>query len=109
MEDLKTILKAELVQYAGQGLNCYAFPLFDDQHQTYAVNVVDYPQRKRASDMVVFARLLGDTIIIEEDFSDKPFYQALMAKGIPREQIVLIYQGESYPAGAIPAEAKPSI
>lgn len=45
MADLKEILKAELIHYAGQGANCFAFPIFDDEHQTYSVNVVvSHPQ-----------------------------------------------------------------
>jgi hypothetical protein len=43
------------------------------------------------------ARVVGDKIIIEEDRSfDKPLHEALMGNaGIPREQIILAYAGES--------------
>jgi hypothetical protein len=67
-----------------------------------------YPTRKRPSDLVVFARLVDNKVIIEEDFSDKPLVDKLLRRGIPREQVVLIYQGESYANGAIPNAPAPS-
>jgi hypothetical protein len=46
------------------------------------------------------ARVVGDKIFIDEDTTDKPLYEALMANaGIPREQIVLAYAGETPPQG----------
>lgn len=107
MATLTEILKSELIHYAGHGANCFAFPIFDDDHQTYTVNVVDYPIRKRPSDLIIFARVLEDKIIIEEDFSDKPLVEKLVQQGIARDQIVLIYQGEPYPIGAIPTMPMP--
>jgi hypothetical protein len=42
MENLTTILKDTLTVYTGIGFRNYGFPVFDDAHQTYSVNVVDY-------------------------------------------------------------------
>jgi sulfur carrier protein ThiS len=36
-------------------------------------------------------------VIIEYDGTDKPLLDALLQRGIPREQIVLAYQGEPIP------------
>jgi hypothetical protein len=46
----------------------------------------------------VLAQVVGDKVIILEDRTDKPLYEALMINGgIPREQIILAYAGESLP------------
>ena len=38
---------------------------------------------------------LGDTIVVECGLNDKPLVDALVQAGVPREQIVLVYAGES--------------
>jgi hypothetical protein len=47
-------------------------------------------------------QIVGDKIVIEADFTDKPLYKALLNQGIPRDQIILAYAGETYPPKAIP-------
>jgi hypothetical protein len=46
MAELKIILKQEVKKYAGsgRGANLLLFPLLDDEHQTYGVVAVNYPQ-----------------------------------------------------------------
>jgi hypothetical protein len=99
MATLKEILKEEVRKYAGsgRGANLLVFPLLDDEDLTYGVVSVDYPQRKEGAGVVVMARLMGDKIIIEEDTTDKPLLDALLQRGVPREQILLAYQGEIIP------------
>lgn len=96
MVRLKEILREEVLKYAGsgRGINLRLFPLLDDEHQTYGVAAVDYPTREAPSDLVVFARLEQDTIIIEEDLTDKKLVDALLQRHIPREKIILAYEGE---------------
>jgi hypothetical protein len=43
---------------------------------------------------VVMAQVVGEKAVIIEDVTDKPLVEALIAGGIPREKIVLAYQGE---------------
>lgn len=98
MDRLNDILREEVELYAGIGANCYLFPLLDDKHQTYGINSISYPVRKRPAGVVLLARIQDDKIIIEEDRTDKPLLEALLQRGIPREQIILAYAGESIPA-----------
>ncbi len=93
--ELKKILREEVEKYSGQGVNCYLFPLLDDEHQNYAVNAVDYPTREQTAGVVVMARIVGSSIVIEEDMTDKKLVDALIQRGIPREQIILAYAGEA--------------
>ena len=98
MDELIQIVKTEVRKYAGsgRGANIRLFPLLDDENQTYAVNAVDYPTRKEIAGVVVMARVANDTVIIEEDMTDKKLVDALLQRGVPREQIVLAYAGETF-------------
>lgn len=99
MDTLTQILKEEVSAYAGngRGANIILFPILDDVHHTYAVNAVDYPTREDTALVIVLARMVGDTIVIEEDTTDKKLVDALLKRGIPRQQIILAYAGESLP------------
>lgn len=99
MATLREILKEEVRKYAGSGRGAKAlvFPVLDDENQTYAVTVVDYPEREEMAGVVILARLLGDKIIIEEDTTDKPLLDALLQRGVPRESILLAYEGDIVP------------
>ncbi len=104
MLTLEKIVRMEVRKYAssGEGANARLFPVLDDEFKTYSVIAVDYPTRTHeASLVVVLARVVGDKIIIEEDTTDKPLVDALMQKGILRENIILAYAGE-------PTDAYPS-
>lgn len=99
MVNLTDIVREEVEKYAagGRGGNIILFPQMDDKRQTYTLNVVDYPTRKDTAGVVVLAWIAGDKIVIEEDATDKPLVDALLQRGIPREQIVLAYAGEPIP------------
>lgn len=43
------------------------------------------------------AHIQGDKIIIDLDINDKMLVDALLQAGVPRDQIVLAYAGESIP------------
>lgn len=103
MDSLKEIVRDEVEKYAGsgRGVNVRTIRLLDDVHQTYAVNTVPHPERKRPASVMVMARVMGDMVIIEEDRTDKPLVDALMQAGIPRHQIVLAYIGESLPEAEV--------
>lgn len=99
MATLTEIVREEVNKYAaqGRGANILLFPLLDDLHQTYAVNAVDYPTRKNVAGVVVLARILGDKVVIEEDSTNKPLLDALLDRGVAREQVILAYAGEAVP------------
>jgi hypothetical protein len=99
MGTLTQIVREEVEKYTGggRGAGIILFAMLDDVHQTYAVNAVEYPERSKYAGVVVLARIAGGKVIIEGDATDKPLLDALLQRGIPREQIVLAYQGEPIP------------
>lgn len=99
MDQMVNILREEVRKYAGtgRGANIRLFPVLDDERSTYVVTAVDYPKREREAGVVVLARIVANTIIIEEDLTDKPLVDALLQRGIPRSQIVLAYANEPIP------------
>lgn len=101
MDQLAEIIKSTVVGYRADGDALKMFALSDEERQVWAVTVVDSPQVKIPAGIVVQARLVGDKVVIDADNTDRPLYQALLEKGIPREQIVLAYVGESPPMEAV--------
>lgn len=99
MDQLKSIVREEVAKYAGsgRGANIILFPSLDDEHEVYNVVAVDYPVRHEVALVMVLARLVGDKVVIEEDTTNKPLVDALLQRGVPRERIVLAYQGEPIP------------
>jgi hypothetical protein len=97
MDQLLATLREEVHRYGKHGLNVRFFPLLDDLHQNYAITALPLPDREQGPEIVMMARLEGEYIIIEADNTDRPLYEALMARGIPRERIILAYVGESLP------------
>lgn len=100
--DMKHILREEVRKYAGRGwgLGVRLLPLLDDENETYAVNAVDYPERKDYAVVVVLARLLNGKIVIEEDATNKKLVDALLQRGISRNDIILAYENEPVPETA---------
>lgn len=99
MDILKQILREEVQKYAasGRGANILLFAILDDEQSIYAVNAVDYPNRQDVAGVVILARFVGNMIVIEEDMTDKKLVEALMQRGILRDQIILAYDGEPIP------------
>jgi XisI protein len=95
---LADITSREVQQYAGFSDFAKLYPILDDKSQTYAVVIIEDDPAARPASVVVMARVVGDHIIIDEDTTDKPLVDALMVNGgVPRQQIVLAYRGESLP------------
>lgn len=95
-EQLVEITRREIERYDAFSPVAEFYTLMDENQQRYAVVVVPNLPRPWASNVVVMAQVIGETVIIIEDTTDKPLYEALMMNGnIPRQQIVLIYAGET--------------
>lgn len=96
---LVAIVRREVERYAGNAYQARLYPVLDDSNQTYAVIIIEDDPTARPAWVVVMAQVDGDKIVIHEDTSlDKPLYEALMVNGgIPREQIILAYAGETVP------------
>jgi|GEM_PF-2561151 len=96
MQNLRDVLKSEICKYVGNGIraNSRLFLMLDDHHQLYAVNAVDEPRTDAAATVVLMARIVGETIIIEEDQTATKLAYVLMMRGIPPEQIKINYYDE---------------
>jgi hypothetical protein len=94
MDQLVDTVKQEICWYNTNGVRVQSYAVLDDSRQSYAVLAID-PERERPAGIIVFARVEDDRVIIEADLTDRPLYRHLMEVGIPREQIVLAYAGET--------------
>src|SRR5688500_10413125 len=99
MDNVDAIVKEAVSWYAAGGPNLKTFPVVTANDSGYGVIVVDSPVRQQPAGVVVFARIVGDYVVIEEDTTDRPLVDKLTAKGIPREKIICAYAGESLPEG----------
>ncbi len=101
--DLTAIVQSAVEDYAdGEWFKADAYAVCDNTRQIYVAVVVphqDYPLKLKAS-LVVMARVVGDTVVVDHDTTDKPFYQELVRQGVPREKIVLLYAGEQAPVSS---------
>ncbi len=88
---LKSILLEEMQGYAGEGLNAHSLLTQNELEQTYAV--IDYAdvRGKQIVSTVLVARIVGEQIVIDVDRNNKMLVDALLARGIPEEQIVRAY------------------
>lgn len=90
--NLAEVVQREVADYANvQSWKAAKHYCQDDQHRIYSVIVV--PELPRPFP----ARIIGDRVVIDEDTTDRPLVEELMRSGIPREQIVLAYAGETLP------------
>lgn len=94
-EQLRKIVQREVDLYAANSLQGYTCTIMDDDQQHYvALHIPSHPPEFLPS-IIVMARIIGDKIVIDVDNTDKPLVDALMQNaGIPRERIILAYQGE---------------
>jgi hypothetical protein len=95
MATLRDILHQEVLAYAGDMLNGTSWLVVDEARNNYVVMSEGYQRGQRFFDFGIVARVVHDIIVIEMDQNNKPLVDALIQKGIPREQIVLAYAGES--------------
>ncbi len=97
--DLVEITSREVCRYVGQMPGAQMYPILDEDRQHYGVAIIPEDDSERPAYFAVLARVVGDLIVIDEDGSyDKPLYEALMVNGgVPREQIILAYKGETVP------------
>lgn len=83
--------------YASDNDLVKTFKLIDEAEQVYAVNLFNKRDRQKNAIVAVIARIQGDLVIIEEDLTDKPLLDRLIAAGVPRDKIILAYMGEPVP------------
>ncbi len=98
LTNLEAITRREVSRYQAQSFQSTLYALHDDEQKLYAVVSVPHLPRPWPSRIVVMAQVVDDQVVIIEDSTDKPLYEALMVNGgIPRENITLAYAGETVP------------
>ena len=93
----ETVKKAVFDEYAGGGFDLTTYAIANEDQDAFAVLIVDTSEPKHEADIVVFARIEGEYVIIEADKTDHPLEDVLVVKGIPREKIICTNWGESLP------------
>ena len=96
--ELTQIVQREVQDYAGSMLKGKSYTVVNTEEHVFAVvDVPDHFPRKFPVSIAVMARIVGDLVIIDEDTTDRPLVNELTRAGIPREQIICTYIGESLP------------
>ena len=100
IDELSTIVLEEIAGYSRlRGYKATSYLLTDENSLAYAWVVVpsaDHPMLDKPK-ISIMARIVSQYVVIEQDTTDKPLYEELLRRGIPRENIVLAYAGERLP------------
>ena len=100
MNTLSETLQRVLAGYAGEMLNGHSYLTANEDGTVFVIIGLGYIGDRHFVDTSLVARLMRTAIVIEYDVNNKPVVDALVAAGIPRNQIVLAYAGESAGAAA---------
>ncbi len=95
MNTLIETLRQLMTDYVGEALNGYSYLTSSADQQIFTVVSIGEVRGQRVVDTGLVVRVKNNQIIIEYDVNDKPLVDALLSAGIPRNQIVLAYTGES--------------
>jgi uncharacterized SAM-binding protein YcdF (DUF218 family) len=102
---LNTILESVMSAYAKKAFNGFTTLTANPDKTQFVVTSVGSTRSGRVTSTALFARIVGETIIIESDNTNKPLLDALMDAGVPRTQIILPYAGEAYMAAEAARDA----
>ena len=94
-QTLKQILIEELHKYTGEGLNARSYLTENEAEHLYSIIDIANIKGNRLVSTVLIARLQDNQIVIELDHNNKELVDALLARGVPKEQILLAYQSET--------------
>lgn len=109
MSDINDVLYDTLKDYAREGLNGIDYFTMNEAHNFFVIAGMGNTMGKRFADAGIIVRVASDFVVIESDYFDPPLVNSLLQAGIPRDKIILAYQGEEVPPEleVIP-QAKPS-
>ena len=94
------LTRQEVEKYAGISPHAKAYFIADEVQQIYMAAGVENEPGPNSNWIIVQARIKGDVVVIEVDnVWDKQLWKALETVGVPHEQIVLAYEGETIPSG----------
>jgi low affinity Fe/Cu permease len=93
--NLRTILEACMRTYATKGTNGQSYFTKNDADRVMTVVSSFTVQNTHYVDTTLMARIVNERIVIEQDKTNKPLVDMLLQRNIPRNQIALVYAGES--------------
>jgi hypothetical protein len=95
------LTRQEVEKYAGVSPHAKAYFIADEIQQIYIVTGVENKPGPNSNWIIVQAHIKGGVVIIDVDnVWEKQLWKSLEQVGVPREQIVLAYQGEQLPEGS---------
>ena len=95
LNDYRAAVRRVLREYAALGRpdpNCRTEVIEDAANDHFAVVRVGWDRRRRIHATVLHLDLIDGKIWIEHDGTDRPVGEALVAAGVPKEDIVLGYK-----------------
>ncbi len=95
MDALQHTLKEVMASYAGKALNGESWLTEGAEGRLFTVVSVGEIQGKQLVETGLIARVVDEHIVIDHDANSKPLVDALLQAGLPRQQIVLAYAGET--------------
>lgn len=91
-KSIKTVLQDYLLQFSPSKTKAVETLLStDDQHGVYMVLKNGWRGKERIQKILIFVRLVGEKVWVEEDWTDFDVVGRLMEAGIPQENIVLAF------------------
>ena len=100
MAELKQTLREIMQDYAGEALNGHLYLTSNDDEGLFTIMSIANVRGETVIETGIVALIQYETIIIERDISNKPLVDALLQAGVPCEQIVLAYAGETVRAAS---------
>ena len=98
MGELSLLLESILSRYAKKGFNGYTELTSNPQKTWFVVTSVGNTRSEgRVISTALAVHLVGTSIVIETDNTNKPLVDALLDSGVARSQIILAYRGEPVP------------
>lgn len=93
--DLLSTVKETIRWYEAEGYDpLQFFRVFDEDEKRFTI--CTFSQHERVAEVFVLVQVVEHIVVIYADGpDDKPVHAALMNQGIPREQIILAYRGET--------------
>ena|SRR5260221_13498567 len=93
VDNLLATVQREVAEYVRPSPNATAYYVENPADHTFAVLSVPTKDPQKAS-VVIMARVVDNLVLVVSDKTNKPLYKALLQAGIPRNEILLVYEGE---------------
>lgn len=97
MDRVDTTIHDVIAEYAKPGLKSSSYITYSRNQDVIVIVDQSVQNGQNYTDVALIVHFVDHYVVIEYDASSDPLYEALMQAGIPREQIILAYAGETIP------------